>query len=349
MNSRFFLLSVISIFISCYTSGQEKNVFFDLDNENGINKLIGTKLNKDELFYPCHIKWMKNNLFITSCANDSFGYKILNVSDGRIVHKFGMHGRGPGELLFPDYIQMKDNRVIVYDFMIRKLVFYDYQKILMNERNIFLNEILFPNNVFVKVPLMINNNTIACILYGDNNGARYAKLTEKGKLIKKLGSFPKLKKDYPKIVADPIFKTNAEYNSLNNKIIIAYELWDRIEILDTSFNTKVIIKGPKNRLPKVYFEGGANVSSLNAPTCYADISVGPDSFIVLYYGLDEPDDPNKYFVFKYAIKFDYEGNTMEKFMLQPGVSDIAVDWENNMLFGVNMENDPIIYKYSMKK
>ena len=151
MNNKLIILILISFLTNIFIYGQGKRISYTVDNVKNSKKLFGEKINKDQLLYPCHIKWMLNNLFITNCANDTFCYRILNVQNGKIENNFVTHGRGPGEMLFPDYIQsiqMNENVTFIsFDFMLRKLLFYDFEKILTNEKDIYKKEIIFPKNL----------------------------------------------------------------------------------------------------------------------------------------------------------------------------------------------------------
>ena len=323
--------------------GQE-HVVFDFTDFPVQTELKGTILNKEPLAYPCRLKMLGNSLVITNCSGADL-YNIIDTNTGEITSQFITKGRGPGEMLFPDYIQLLENDQVLctYDPIMRKCNHYSYNKILLNNKNNYLKSNII-NDVFVKIPIFTADDQYTCVLYGDFKGYRFAKISKDGTLIRKFGEYPELKRDYPKILADCIFDTFAEPTPGKKKIVMTYKYWDRIEIRDLECKEIIQIIGPKIKLPEVYIKG-ENVSPTNVVQCYSDISTGPRGFMVLYYGLSEPEKPGLAEFYRYVLYFDYNGTPLARYDLYPGVKNIAVDWDNRIIYGINLEMEPELYKY----
>lgn len=338
---------LLLIFLNCHETLCQTHVAFGFDDFQIKTNLKGTTVNTAPLTYPCEIKFLYNKLVITNCDGD-YLYSILDTNTGKNRNSFIRKGRGPGEMIFPDYIQVLDsgNVINTYDPVMRKLNYYDYNKILINEDINFMYSITI-HDVVVKIPIFTADNKFTCVLYGDIEGKRFAKLNTDGILLHKMGYYPILKRDYPKDNADVIFQTFAELTPDKQRIITTYKYWDRIEVRNMECKEMVQISGPKIKLPEVYVEN-ENVRPMNVVECYSDIATGPDGFMLLYYGLEEPEEPGLAESYHYVLYFDYNGKPLARYELYPGVKNIAVDWNNNTIYGINLEMEPTIHKYKYK-
>ena len=338
-----FISVLILALLPLWVVYSQKQVVFDFTDFPVQAELTGIILNKEPLAYPCRINFLGNSLVITNCKGSDL-YEIIDTSTGKIASQFITKGRGPGEMLFPDYIQLLENNSVLcaYDPMMRICNYYSLNKILLNNKNSYLKRIAI-NDVFVKIPIFTADNQYTCVLFGDIEGYRFAKISKDGTLIRKLGVYPELKRDYPKFLADCIFDTFAEPDPGKKKIVMTYKYWDRIEIRDLECKEIVNIIGPKIKLPEVYIEG-ENVSPMNVVQCYTDISTGPRGFMVLYYGLTEPEKPGVPKFYRHVLYFDYNGKPLARYDLYPGVKNIAVDWDN-IIYGTNLEMEPELYRY----
>lgn len=345
MKSIIFVNVLILILLPLWVVYGQEHVVFDLADFPVQTELKGTILNKEPLAYPCELKFLGNSLVITNCKGSDL-YEIIDTSTGKIASKFITKGRGPAEMLFPDYIQLLENDSVLcaYDPMMRMCNYYSFNKILLNNKSSYLKRIAI-NDVFVKIPIFTADDQYTCVLFGDFEGYRFAKISKDGTLIRKLGEYPELKRDYPKILADCIFHTFAESDPGKKKIVMTYEYWDRIEIRNLDCKEIIQITGPKIKLPEVYIEG-ENVSPMNVVHCYRDISTGPRGFMVLYYGLGEPEKQGIAELYRYVLYFDYNGTPLARYDLYPGVENIAVDWDNRIIYGINLEMEPELYKYN---
>jgi len=308
--------------------------------------LEGQEMSTDILADPCDLKFVDTYLFILNCSGD-IHFDILDTKSGKIIKRFGRKGRGPGEILLPRYFQYvnKNNRLYVYDMIRRNINIYDFNKLISGEDNYYLNSFRI-DALYVKFPLLMEDDYFLCVLLGDYEGSQFCKIDFAGKFIEKFGKFPDLEKDYPTTLADNIFKSWAEVTTGRDKIVMAYGKWDRIEIRDIDAKELVTIFGPEYKIPEFSVEGENVFRKKNNPECYFDISTGYDGFMVLYYGgIIENKNEGKEIVYRYVFYFNYNGNLIAKYNLSPGVYGIAVDWDNQIIYGINREMEPKLYKY----
>ncbi len=311
-------------------------------------KLFGKRLQTKELLSPCDISYLSDNKFIIQNCEGDYFFEYLDL-DTKDHFLFCRKGRGPGEVIFPgSYQYVRSNgRFLVYDIIQQKIVVYDFKKIIKKEESYYIDESnMRIQDAYVKIPFYIDDGSYFCVLLGDGDGYRICGLNiKKDRKIEKYVTFPKLRINYPTMAADGVIETCAEISPDRKNIVVAYEYWDKIDIFNSNGDLKKTIYGPKYKMPEVVVKNN-NVFPKKVVECYFDIATGPNSFMILYYGLSEPKDVNTTIEsIKYVLEFDYSGKPLGKYILDPGVFSISVDWGRKIIFGLNMD-DMHIYQFN---
>lgn len=335
-------ISVFILSVSFNTIFAQQTYNYSLDIFPKQITLTGEKVQTEPLTDPMNIYLIDNYLFIQNASGD-YNYDIFDPSTGRRLKEFGRYGRGPDEFIASWSLQYlkKEQQIYIYDVITRKITVLSSSALINNEDNAHVRYINIDPKVYVLTPVLVNKDYFFCTLLGDRDRHMFCKLNSNGELISKIGSFPDLKKNYPTTVASNVFTAYIVTNLLKNKIILAYDNWDRIEIYNKEFNKLVTINGPEFKLPDISIDGETIGFTSDNPRCYQSPNAGDDYFMVLYSGKGV-DDP---VIYQKALCFDYEGKPFAIYKLNPPVYCITVDWKEHIIYGINNEMEPYLCKF----
>ncbi len=336
-----FLCFIVSL--TCY--GQKT---FTLANHL-VTKLEGKQIKTDMLLDPIELEFYDSLIFIKN-SQAGYHFDIIDLSSGHLTGSFSKKGRGPGEIIFPNNFQIlpEKNEVFAYDLNLRKVNFYNLEAILENNENNFIRSFKV-DSAYAKRVLQIDKGTYLCPLIGDKTGHKYFRLDCDGK-FKNMGPLlPDVGKEYNKILSANLFAFWTGINARRNKIVFAYDHWDKIEIItDVAKGTELVILGPKHKIPEFKSTPGSLVLTRNNIYAYCRPSVGENSFIVPYLGMPVYDPKTRKKTqrnYKTALHFDFNGKLLEVFDLEPGIQYMTVDWDKKIIYGINKELEPTLYEY----
>jgi hypothetical protein len=338
--------SLISLFILTALTTilcAQKNVSFNLDDFANELLLKGEKVNlKQPLTNPWKIELQDSLMFLLS-SNTSPAVDIFNINTGERITQFCLKGRGPAEMIYPFSLQsVKDkNEVIVQDLNGKKVICYSLDKILAgnpkNYDNIVKIDSIYPS----KLAKLADGNFF-CSLIGHRDGYMNCIINDKGGVIKMLNKFPDIGIKYNNSVASNLFQINLSASSDLSKVIISYSNWGWIEVFNSKGECITRFIGPDFKKPDISVKGsmGPVLTSKNVKTYgYADAS--EKSFMVSYSGKNRVESN----YFQNIMHFGFNGELICIYKLDKVVSDIQVDWEKQIIYGLNEELEPALYKF----
>jgi hypothetical protein len=316
-------------------------------------ELRGKVVDTEILLNPYYIHYFDSYILIHNDQTPDYHYDLLDIKTGRIISSFCKKGRGPGEVIFPKSVQIfpEKNEILVYDVNTKKVNFYDLNKVLEFNPENYLRSFRI-DSAYAKRVIQLENGNYICPLIGDSKGYKYCSLDQEEKYIGSTTLLPDIGKEYPTLVSSNLFNYRAETNQSRNKIVMAYDHWDRIDVM-TDVNTfnEIEINGPNHAIPEISVSG-PNLSIKGDKSIYAYQSpcVGEESFFVLYSGKSIYDGKNRKRNsrnYEYMLNFDFNGNLLSTYHLQPALHLITVDWDRNVVYGINKNMEPILIKYSL--
>lgn len=243
----------------------------------------------------------------------------------------------------------ENNEFLVYDVNQKKVTYYNWEAILQNKSDNFLRSFSI-DSAYAKYVLQLYDDSYLCPLTGDERGYKYFTMSPAGKFKKMVSLLPDIGKEYPTLVSSNLFNYKAEINESRDKIVLSYDHWDRIDIIQNVLKeSEITVRGPKYKIPD-FVVRGQNMSLVGKNSIYAfwSLCVGAESFIILYSGEDVINKKTKRRnIRKYhkALQFDYNGELLSVFNLEPCVNYITVDWENQIIYGINNDLEPILIEY----
>ena len=337
-------LLLFSIIASCITTlSAQKIKVFKVTDFKEIEELKGIKLNLSNPLKNPHEILLIDSLLLIKNINASPAVDVINLKTEKIISQFCKRGRGPGELIAPFSIQYirNDREVMVQDIQGKKLVFFDLDLIIKNSPKKYVR-IVKTDTVLVRKVQQVKTGKFFCDLIGHANGYMNCLLNKDGELIRFLQKYPQIDVHYNPTIASNIFATNIGASPNQEKIIVPYIYSDKIEIFNYSGDVEVQLIGPNfKKLDVINTSNRATLTTKNN-RAYVIPCANDNYFMIPYSGKQRnhsiPPANN-------IFTFDFKGNLLKRYIVSPSVNGIAVDWDRKIIYGVNKDMEPTIYKY----
>lgn len=346
LSTKFIFLSLfLSLGLFLKDAGAQKVINFEIDDFETVIELKGEIFKLESpLMDPLDIILSDSLLFVRN-KNTEMAVDVISLNSGKTIAKFGKKGRGPGELVAPFYVQYIDDEkeIIIQDLVGEKVVYYDLDLVLADAPKKYSNTVSFNRDiVWVRKVVEVKGGNLFCNLIGHKDGYMNCILTQEGDLVKFLDKYPKIDVPFNPEEGSNIFGPLIGISSSLEKIIMPYTDSGLISIYSSTGNKILEFKGPNYKEPDVIYENGkAYLTSRNNCT-YNHPCANDKSFMISY-------DGTKY---KYAhspayhiFHFGFDGSLLQHFKLDQSVTNIAVDWDNRIIYGINKDLEPCIYKF----
>jgi len=344
-NACFFPFLLAVIFFACLPkkSKAQKTIEYSFSDFKQVVELKGEKVKLElPLRNPYEILFI-DSLLLVKNSNTSPAVDIINLNNGKLVAQFGKKGKGPGELIYPFCIQYikKQNEILLQDSQGRKLVFFDLSLILNNAPQKYTRTVEIKDVLARKVK-QVEDQSLFCDLIGNSDGYMNCLLSSKGKLVKFNSSYPLTKKKFDATIGSNLFPTNIDVSADLKNVIISYSYSDKIDIYDQSGKKTVELIGPNFKEPEIVYFNGQEVLTTNNNRAFNISSSNNQQFMVPYSG-----EKRKYEfgTANHILNFSLTGELIQHFEITPAVTEIAVDWNNKIIYGINKEEEPSLYKF----
>lgn len=340
-----FIASITFITGSIKNTSAQKIVNFSFDDFEKVTELKGEKLNlEDPLMNPLDIILADTLLFIRN-QNASPMVDIISLNSGKTIAKFGRRGRGPGELVGPFYLQFieDENKFILQDLVGEKIVFYDLNLVLADAPKKYTKSVSFKRDiVWVRKVVEVKGGKLFCNLIGHEDGYMNCILTPEGEVVKFLDKYPEIHLPFNPEEGSNIFASLIGISSSRDKVIMPYLHSDLISVYSSTGDKIIEFKGPDYKeLDLIHKNGRTSITNRNN-NVYNSPCSNPESFMISYDGTRK----------KYAHRpayhifhIGFDGSLIEHFKITPSVTNIAVDWKKRIIYGINKDLEPCIYKY----
>lgn len=335
------------------------------DTENNIKyagkitetNLSGHNIDLNGIFEPHRMTIIDTFLFI-SCLNGDYFFHILNLKTLKPIQNFGLKGRGPNEFLSPRLFNgqriINDNganKVLIYDEGKNIISKIDIQKILTKDKNAITSEVVPTNMDFVSDIIFTNDSIAIYLPWGEKNNGRFS-----------IYNYSLRKKYFTSYLPDlgfkvhsnnlyPIYNTgSASVNEGINKFVAIPVLMCELDFFDLTGNYlgSTIIERVKEL---EYAKNEAMIfTAPNIRYYISDIQSTPDIIYVLLTTKLYPDLRNN--GFSEIFVFDWNGNPIEKFILDREISTFCYDTEYKRFIGYSvndLEGSFVEYKLDLKK
>jgi hypothetical protein len=263
------------------------------------------------------------------------------------------YGSGPDEMLsVADIDFVGPNEFWAHDIVSSNMKKFDL--------NVFIDSITATMTDFVTfgAPILttsfIDNNRFFTTTQDINPPSRFHAFDLNGE---KLGlyssSYPDYGQELPITVKVDVFWAWPTVHPDREKFLIAYEYLDLLEIYDKDLTLQKRIHGPHQFLPDfdIRERGGYPfMQRIYERTKYAYVSLCSDeNMIFLLYGegrTRSKGEGEEAIHYNHIVSIDWEGNPLGYYELDHGVTSIAVDWKEKVIFGLDrIESEVYAFKF----
>lgn len=343
-------LVLAGLFSSCQKkTGLAENATL-FDNSDFVQKeyLKGEVFNTDPLMKPTRIYVHDSLLYLVDAYSDNFVHIFSKLTGKKVSEKIP-RGKGHNELLSCWSLQFVDDQVLAFDLVQSKVNRYLVKDFIKSGSIDAVKSVSFDGSVtsvatlsdcsFVASDL---NDTQSMMTHFDTSG-------KKNNSIHAL--YPTITDKYiPDEQNKRFWENRIYYNQHNDKIVVFYIYCDLIEIYDSNMNLVNRIQGPDCFAPELGVRDVDNnkfAYLIPEKTKFSYLfGVLTDNEIWgLYYGIV----PQKGAELQNTIfVFDYNGRPIRQYELDIPVSYFGVDTENNCIFGISENPEPVIVRFPIK-
>jgi hypothetical protein len=340
------IILISFIFLSIYTNNvcAQKEVNFDFDDFPKTQSLKGEKIKFDPpLMNPWKMELADSLLFFLGSGTEN-AVDVYNLNTRKKITQFCRRGRGPGEMIFPFLIQFIKNsdEIVIHDLNGKKVIVYSLKKILDKNPNNY-SKVVKVDSLYPRKLVKISGDRFFVTLIGHPDAYMNCLLDMDGNVVKMLNKFPDPGVENNNILASNLYQTNISASPDLSKVILSYATWRWIEIFNDSGDCITKFRGPDFKEPDfVHRENGLILTSDNN-RAYWDAEPNNRSFMIPYSGEKVKMGGSNFY--KYALHLGYDGELICKYSFDPVISDIQIDWENRIIYGLNKELEPVVYKY----
>ena len=337
------------VFFSCFlifgceprSTFNNVDLTFTLNNIPEIESLKGEKLDLGLLLSPVQIFFHDSLLFV-SAANQSFNVKVFDTKkDNEFKGEIFKNGMGPSETLSVfNLIFLEDGTVWVHDvvstFMKRFLFDIKSDAIVIEE----IESMAFMNPILSSVYLrndQFYTTTQAIVPF-----SRFLVYSQDGDQMSGVGDYPDYGIEMPSMVAVDVFSGQLISNPQKDKIVLAYEYTDLIEIYDEKANLLKRIHGPHQFVPDFDIGDRSGTPYMKrvfnkTQHAYKSLAASEELIFLLYANgkTVKPGEGEASIHYDKILAVDWEGNPLAFYELDHAVTSIAVDWKKRIVYGLD--------------
>lgn len=338
-----FILIPIIIAIACSDKKLEKE----------ITQLESKKIYFEELKMPRKVRFKRGKLVVSENSRISPDLPLIHVIDANdMTYMFsqGKNGFGPGEISDATDFDLgsNDSTFWVYSAIEKRISEFS----LFEQSELAKYQIKQPVNFFKAYSCLFLTDSTFLGMFVDSP-YRLVEFGLYNEFEKGYGSLENFtdRTDLDNFNLSQI--NSGWFNSNSDKTVfaIASIFYDKIDVFNARTKEFKVIYGPD---PEVFeFElyqeasGASVIWSIDAPYQYRDIEITKDRIYALYGGISEPEINKTSEVARTLRVYDFNGNLLEQYQLDRSLNSIALDIENNKIYGITTDSDPGIAVFSL--
>ena len=324
----------------------ENTLIFTWEDMPSEQHLQGNKLNLEGLGDARRIFFKEGKLVVAEKSN-TYQLHIFAEPDFNKVSAKGYNGYGPGELT---NVWKMEDRGEPGKFWAYDLEQKSYYRFDLNDTNILADKEYSRLEPFFFVSEMAWASDSSIWARMVDKDDQYFELALSGDTIAKWGKWQDYadRPDTPSSVLASLHSGKMHVN-LDKRIgVIAGVSRDYIEIVNLNTLEKIQLFGPENAYPEyeVSYSTGypMPIRSSNNKTYYFDNFPGEEYIYLSYFGEqgNKRSDINPK-----LILLNYHGEIKKVFQLDKPIVSMAIDEENNRVFGLSYEKEPGVYLYNL--
>lgn len=303
---------------------------------------------------PVRLSLIDSILFAVDPINKSDSLvRLFSTINRNYYGAYLIRGNGRNEVLSVDRINksIKDETLWVFDLTANKWLGYNSQNIFNNglkeaDSIIYFNEISLNN---IHNPLWTTDGILAPEL--NKYEERFLIYTDSNQVKRVKNNQLEFDNRLSDAVLSDIFSRHICYNKKGKKVILASKYINMIEIFSENGEIEKTIICPNSNMEIKFdkersMQNGAFFKSPETRRSFLKVVSSLDKIYALYSGKLK-ENSNNYSFSNIVYVFDLSGNPIEKIVLEDDTSDIEVDSNNNFLYAIKSNPEPVIIYYKL--
>jgi len=331
------IISSVIIFSGCKSDNNDRYV--EQFPEQFL--LVGNEIGPENYFAsPYLFNQIDSFLFIA----DSKLYKknghivyVLNTRTYEVIDSLFYHGKGPEEFIYIIDIKVdREKNLWVFDDIKKQLSFFNYSDI---GSFISLNQLHLPINSFGMYKFCVINDSLF-VGSGNINDSRLIFFDKNENVVKKSGK-------YPYGVHYNTGEAQMVYNHKNKRIVLAYNLFDIIQI----YNDKGDLLNTIRLKTKSSFKTKElSNDEYQYKICYHSLFTTDNYIYALYCGKKMIPGDDSWKQGNYIQVFTLDGHPYRVYKLNQPIVAFTVDEDSGIIYGINkFSNKPLtVFKINEK-
>lgn len=303
--------------------------------------LKGKKWNIPDIGFPRRILNLDNHLVVSEHVADTFLH-IIDKKSKKTIHKMGVKGKGPGEILKPWRLLHSNhkNEFWVYQLGSKQINKFD----IISNSALSSEAIKFKNDMFLISDFEFSSDSTYMSILVDGKD-KFVEFAGAGNRINTYDTWDHMVgRKLPYNIISSLHRGVFKASRGKQYYILACLMVDRIEILDKTSGKVVSIRGPINHMPKFEVDHSAGYPMLavdrsTSRYCYGDVTCGNKVFYVSFSGASSL-EVNSFKKYNNEIfVFDYSGNLKGHYTFDISLAGITVDEQARKFYGITFVDE----------
>lgn len=294
---------------------------------------------------PSRIVFCDDFLFVSHSKTSKL-LSVYELKTGKTIGEFVGKGRGPQELLSIQNMSKNERlkTLTLYDVITSKFIVCNIQAL----KDGYLETISEGDSGFNFVKEQVVYTNDSCITYLGQK-SRLIFQNNNGQMVDSIGDYIIFNSNEEPMWLPQIYKGQIAYNEKTGQFAIFNKLTDKIEFYKDKKLTN-IISGPdgfKEMYRIVRVGGGEALGHYSDKTriAYERVTSNSKFILALYSGATFGEDGTHHNI---IFKFDWNGKLIESYKLDKCLISFDVDWDNNIIYGLNTEEvESVVLKYQL--
>jgi hypothetical protein len=317
--------------------------------------IIGKEFTLDGTINPWTLQ-IQDSLIIIRDFGDSYCYHIHNKNTLKLIGKFGLNGRGPGEFIAPNFMYQKSgNLLYIYDNTRNIIsvvnVLEAEDRLNYSPIHIDLNKKIIEEAFPLRSAVITSDSFIVGTSQNHFNlGRFFCYEISTGKIVWS-PYFPNVSKTPHYMLQNELYSNRMALRPDGNDIAVASLYFKRIDILDKkgSFKRSIVFE---NQYPEPDFTSNNQLPPKGANQYFQSMTVTQKSIYVLDKNRttdisESIEQFNHDTITLFISNWDAINQPTKSYRLTPRIYDISIDEENNKIYGLRA-NSSSIYIYDLK-
>lgn len=299
---------------------------------------------------PRSIHTYDSMLIITNSSRHSeYFFYTYSLIDKKLSEGFLRKGRGPGEAIGVSTSGIYKNMLWAYGVTLKKILITNVESLLKTTESISFDEYKVTQQYF-KMTLSDSLHIIAISQFNNENNKLDVVNLLTGEKTNEIGTFYKIPERLNVQAVKDAYSGEIIIRPAGNKVALARNYSDLLEIYDLTTNKHRAIQGPdvfdvafvQKRRKDHYYMGTIKETR----SAFINITATNQYIYLLYSGHirknHSKEDMNKWVNGKYIFIYDWDGKPIKKLVLDKYIFSIGVSKDNKTIYSYDNNNGHII-------